>query len=347
VRRISSLACGRLGFSAGIVWALAAPGLLAACGSEDGASDAWTAGDYPPDAHAQSYLPVSGLAGQNGAVRGYKVHVPKRYDASTPTPVVFAFHGLGQDAVMFAQDGAHLFEQAEREGYILVTPTGTLQNPDGSWGAFGSWNAGECCGSAATNGVDDVALVRAIAAEVERHLNVDRGRVYATGLSNGAFLSYRLACEAADLFVAVAPAAGAIGTHAIAPMGVGNADFTRCAPSAPVAVLASHGTADPLVPYAYMAPSLVRMAEANGCSASSVPATMPSSAGDSTCVTYSGCAGGVEVTGCSIEGGGHCWFGDATCGTGASVGSLIVGKNSDSFSNTEAAWAFLKRFERR
>ncbi len=79
-----------------------------------------------------------------------------------------------------------------------------------------SWNGGTCCGQAASAGLDDVALVRAIfAAEVVKHVNVDLGRVYATGLSNGGYLSYRLGCEASDLFTAVASGSGAVGTAAI------------------------------------------------------------------------------------------------------------------------------------
>jgi polyhydroxybutyrate depolymerase len=325
----------------------ASPGSDAAtaCARCTGSGD-WTAGDYPPDVHAQTYLTIRGVPGQGDSVRGYKVHVPPSYRPDVGMPLLFAIHGLGQNAVMYAVDGAQWPAKADSEGFILVMPNGNVQNADGSWGVTGSWNAGECCGGAAQNGVDDVALIRAILGEVGKHVNVDLSRVYATGFSNGGFLSFRLACEAADLFTAIAPAAGAVGSPTLAPMGVGNASFTVCKPSAKVPVLALHGDADSLVPYRYMKPSLDLFAAANGCSTSTAPASQPASGGDTTCVSYGGCPSGVEVTGCTVAAGGHCWFGSSTCGTGVDVGNLFVGNNSDTLKNTDAAWAFLKRFAR-
>jgi polyhydroxybutyrate depolymerase len=196
--------------------------------------------------------------------------------------------------------------------------------------------------------VDDVALMRAIFADASEHLNIDLTRVYATGLSNGAYLSYRLACEAADLFVAIAPGSGAIGTPELGPQGVGNTDFKVCQPSHPVSVLAMHGTSDPLVPFGFFKPSLDHMAAADGCGSDTVAASLPQSGGDTTCVTYRNCPSGIEVTGCSVAGGGHCWFGSTSCGTGdpTGVGNVIVGNNSDTLRDTDAAWAFLSRLSR-
>jgi Esterase PHB depolymerase len=164
----------------------------------------WGSGDYPPgDITAQNYLTISGVKGQQGNDRQYKVHVPPSYSPATPMPVLFCLHGLFQNAVMFCLDtGVAWNTKSDAEGFILVMPNG-YQN---------SWNGGTCCGAAATAGLDDVSLIRAIFAEVSTHLNVDPHRVYATGLSNGGYLSYRLACEASDIFVAIAPAAGAVGT---------------------------------------------------------------------------------------------------------------------------------------
>ena len=76
-----------------------------------------------------------------------------------------------------------------------------------------------------------------------------------------------------------------------------------------------------------------------------VPATVPKSGGDTTCVTHPGCKDGVEVTACIIKGGGHVWFGDPSCGTGSDACS-VVGNNSMYYVNTDFAWDFLKRFSR-
>ena len=291
----------------------------------------WTPGDYPPDVAAQTYLEISGVEGQQGITRQYKVHVPPSYDPEVPTPLVFCFHGLYQNAVMFCVDGANMLAKSDEAGFILVMPNGYMN----------SWNGGACCAGAPA--LDDVALVRAIFEEVGTHVNVDLDRVYATGLSNGGFLSYRLACQAADIFAAVGPGAGAIGTN---DLGWGNAmsDFTECAPSAPVSVLDIHGTEDTLVAYSLQAFSLERIAAENGCGTTTGPANAPESAGDTTCVSYAGCPGGIEVTGCTVQGGGHVWFGSDSCGTGAGPAACsFVGANSDTLVNTDAIWEFFSR----
>ena len=327
----TGVSSGTGGASGGATGATGGPGAPAvpSCGS----TCDWKAGDYPPDIHAQDYLEIANIPGQNGP-RGFKAHLPPSYDPSKPMPLLFAIHGLAQNAVMFAVDGSGFPAKSDKEGFILIMPTGN-EKTGAAWGTTGSWNAGSCCGGAQSSGVDDVAFFRAMVKEVSTHANVDLNRVYATGLSNGAYMSYRLACEAADVFAAVAPGAGGVIVEA-------------CTPSRPVPVLAVHGDADPIVNYGRSyKDGLDKLALANKCSATSMPATDPSSTDEATCITYAGCPSGVEVSGCTIAGGGHCWFGDATCGTGAAVGTVIVGNNSKTFNNTDAAWAFLKRFSLR
>ena len=238
-------------------------------------------------------------------------------------------HGLQQNVVMFcvngsagASSGAKGFvDKSNEAGFILVMPTGYNN----------SWNGAGCCGNP---DLDDTALFKAILAEVSTHLNVDARRVFATGLSNGGYMSYRLACEAADVFTAIAPGSGGL-------RGI------PCNPARPISVLDIHGTVDNLVPYSLQATSMSALATANGCAATTRPATVPASGGDTTCVTYEGCPSGIEVTGCTIQGGGHVWFGDPSCGTGAgSLGCMFVGTNSTFMNNTDAVWSFFSRLSR-
>jgi polyhydroxybutyrate depolymerase len=284
----------------------------------------------------QKYLEITGVTGQAGNARQYGVHVPPGYDPAKPMPVVFCIHGLGQEAVMFCRDGAGLLEKADAAGFIVVLPNG-YQN---------SWNAGTCCGGAVSSMLDDVALMRAIFQEVSKHLNIDLSRVYATGLSNGAYMSYRLACEAADLFAAVAPGAGAIGMNDIGGGTTGTGDFAACKPAAKVSVLDLHGSADGLIPYSLQKPSMERIAMQNGCMLTTHPATQPASAGDTMCVSHDGCPAGIDVTGCTVMGGGHVWFGSPNCGTGADGACSIVGANSTTLVNTDAVWAFFEAHPR-
>ena len=305
----------------------------------------WTPGNYPPTSMTKfDYLGISGVDGQQGLTRKYIVHVPKNYDANVAMPLMFCFHGIVQYSQMFCVIGSTgtgsttssnyeergLVGLSEQKGFILVMVQG-LSN---------SWNGGNCCGVAQIYGLNDVALVRAILAEVEKHLNVDRTRIYAVGFSNGAFLANRLACEASDIFAAIVSGAGGIRLW---PMN-------KCKPANNVAVLELHGTWDSFVPYVGGKQSADYWAKVNGCSAQASASSFPPSGGDTQCVSYEGCPADGQVTMCTIQHGGHCWFGSASCGTGfGGIGAavaLLGGKNSDTMVDTDAVWPFLSQFHR-
>ena len=92
-----------------------------------------------------------------GRLRSYLVHVPAQYDPSRPTPVVLAFHGLGTNAKTMVRF-CGLNETADREGFLVVYPNGTGENPN-----VLTWNAGRCCAYAMTHNVNDVGFTRALA----------------------------------------------------------------------------------------------------------------------------------------------------------------------------------------
>jgi polyhydroxybutyrate depolymerase len=276
----------------------------------------WEAGTYPPDFITSG----DALSGSTSlpAIGGYDyaVHVPKGYDCHLPTPILFGLHGLGMNGYSFNVAGSStptrpggLVAKADEAGFILVMPTGMGPTEDA------------------------VQAIRDIFKNLETHLNIDHKRVYATGHSFGGALSYWLACTAADLFTAVAPNAWTMTP-------------TPCNPAQPVSVLASDGDQDTIAPGGGdLTPAITALVAAEECSTMATPATVPASGGDTTCVTYPGCKGGVEVTACIIKGGGHVWFGDPSCGTGADACS-VVGNNSEYYVNTDFAWDFLKRFSR-
>src|SRR5262249_61920041 len=128
------------------------------------------------------------------------VYVPASCDPATPTPVVIDLHGrLGA-----ATDEPPLTlstAKADAEGFVVVYPQ--------AWGSPTSWNAGGCCDPAASNNIDDVGFIRALIDELDAKLCVDDRRVYAMGMSNGGYLSQRLACGLADRGAAIGPGAGA------------------------------------------------------------------------------------------------------------------------------------------
>jgi polyhydroxybutyrate depolymerase len=163
--------------------------------------------------------------------RSYILYTPQNFDASKPASVVFVFHGGGGNAEN-AIRMSNFNKVADENGFLVVYPNGTGQLGD----SLLTWNAGTCCGFAQRNQIDDIGFVRAILADLQSAISIDLKRVYATGMSNGAMMSHRLACEAADIFAAVAPVSGTL-------------NFSPCQPSARVSVIMFHGTADEHVPY--------------------------------------------------------------------------------------------------
>jgi polyhydroxybutyrate depolymerase len=239
--------------------------------------------------------------------RTYLVHVPPSSDAHTPLPVVLVLHG-GLSNAEAAVRFTGLNEKADQAGFLAVYPNGTGRLPRAL-----TWNAGNCCGYAEREGVDDVAFVRALLDDLATHFAVDRTRVYATGISNGGIMAYRLAAELSDRIAAIASISGPIGTTAIHP-------------SRPVSILHFHGTADEFAPFAggsgrkslssihfhSVAESIAAWVKADGCAAAPQVSALPSVPGDDTRVrseTYAPCTDGAEVVLYVVEGGGHAWPG--------------------------------------
>ena len=251
----------------------------------------------------------------SGVPRLVNVHVPTSYDPSRGTPLVLNFHGFTSDAVQEALL-SQMSPKADDEGFVVMYPVGT--------GVPLSWNAGACCGTAAATGVDDIQFVKDLLQTAEDKLCIDPARVYATGMSNGGFLSHRIGCELADRFAAIAPVAGVLGVP-------------TCTPTRPVPVIEFHGTADPLVPYdgssilnfPSVPDTFAGWAQRDGCTGTPVQTYQN---GDATCSTYQQCAGGAEVTLCTIAGGGHTWPGGTPVPT--------LGATSTDIHATDAMWDF-------
>jgi polyhydroxybutyrate depolymerase len=208
---------------------------------------------------------------------------------------------------------------ADAHGFAVAYPAGLST----------SWNAGICCGAAAVGLIDDVGFARAVVADASGKLCIDEKRVYSTGMSNGGYLSHRNGCESADLFAAIAPVAGVIGIPQQA-----------CAPSRPVPVIHFYGTADSLVPYAgggalgspSVADTDAGWAARNGCTGAPVTTYQQ---GLVHCETHEACDAGTQVTLCTVEGGGHCWPGQAACPFGWSTTDI---------SANDAMWEFFQGF---
>lgn len=243
-----------------------------------------------------------------GLDRMVRVHVPKGFDAAKPQTLIVALHGGGGSMDYQADDANYgLISLSEREGVVLVFPNGFSRLRRGT---LATWNAGTCCGTARDRDIDDVGFIRQVVANLQQQMVVDRGRIFATGMSNGAMMAYRLACEASDVFSAIAAVAGTDNTR-------------RCTPARPVRVLHIHARNDPMVPFdggfssntrlraatsefASVPDTMARWARHDACSAT--PQTVLAVPG-ARCEAYPSCGGGAQVKLCVTETGGHSWPG--------------------------------------
>ncbi len=237
----------------------------------------------------------------DGAERTYVVHVPPDYDGGHAVPLVLVFHGGGGNATSQVKTSG-FNELADKKGFVVAYPNGSGRLED----KLLTWNGGTCCGYAVTNNTDDVGFVKALIAELASQYKIDPKRVYATGLSNGAIFSYRLACDAADLFAA-------IGTVA------GTQNYVRCNPSQPVSVIHFHGTEDDHVlydggagpdslagvPFASVKESIDFWVNRDQCP----PTPQRETFSDVRREKYADCAQGTAVELYTILGGKHAWPG--------------------------------------
>ncbi len=161
--------------------------------------------------------------------RFYLIDLPARAEGA---PLILALHGGGGDPAQFAR-ASGLGDAATARGYAVVFPAGSSRR---GGDRLLTWNGGYCCGFAARKGVDDEAFLRRVIADAVARFGLDGGRVFATGMSNGAILAETLAARNPGLIRAVAGVAGTMDTRTTRVQG-------------PVPALIIHGTADPMVPY--------------------------------------------------------------------------------------------------
>ncbi len=265
-----------------------------------------------------------------GRTRSAIVHVPASYIGDRAVPLVLLLHGGGGNGAQ-AERSYGMNPVADREGFIVAYPNGTSAGSN-----MLTWNAANCCAFAYETDVDDVAFISALLDELSRRYTVDANRIYVTGMSNGAMMTYRLGCRLADRIAAIAPVAGALNE-------------TSCVPATPLPVIVFHGTEDTNVPYeggegprqiyprvdnsvAYAVSFWVNQ---DGCNPT--PHTVTSASGNIVTDTYSGGREGSEVVLYTIRGGGHSWPGG--------VPPVRPGANAPTqeISASELMWEFFER----
>ncbi len=148
----------------------------------------------------------------DGLKRRFIVYVSESYEPSRQYPVVIMFHGGGgrAKAAMWKTGWP---KKADREGFLAVFPEGTPPDPSRPGRFIGNpqtWNDGSKRDiGAVERKVADVKFISMMIEYLKDCLSVDERRIYITGFSNGASMSFRLARELSSIFAAVAPIAGA------------------------------------------------------------------------------------------------------------------------------------------
>jgi len=291
-----------------------------------------------------------------GLERHAVLHIPD--GASGKIPLVVESHAWGSfpSADELMTGFSYL---ADKEGFAVVFPRGfDLANPADfpdiplpALGGVGySWNAGACCPKASTNKRPDVLFIRdlvahvvaQIPAETQHTMEVDNSRVYATGMSNGGFFTNRLACEARDLFAAVAPVSGVL-VNGSSPLWGGD-PFMCPNHNPPLPVLHFHGNFDVIVPWdgnpLFGFPSVPDYMKTR-LRLNSIPdedeGFVSYSNGKVTCTAHGSDAS--NVTFCKVGGGGHSWPGSPTL-----CGHTPPFQCSNDINATEQIWEFFKRY---
>jgi len=264
----------------------------------------------------------------DGDIRTYSVFLPSSYQQGQSLPMVFNLHGFGSNGteqIFYSSLNA----VAQEENFIVVTPEGLDRLT--SLGQNTHWNA--YFGS----DVDDVGFLSLVIDRVYTEYNIDLARVYSTGMSNGGYMSYRLACELSDRIAAVASVAG----------GVFNPQLDNCSPSRAVPVMQIHGTNDGVVNFngvplfAPSIPDLVNVwVDHNNCStpADTIEIANISTTDNSTVekLEYNGGDDDSKVWFYIVENGGHTWPGAAI--------NLPGDVTNHDFNASEHIWEFFSQF---
>lgn len=268
---------------------------------------------------------INGSFMHNGIQRNYILYVPASYTPGNAVPLLFNFHGYTSTAnqQMFYGDFRPI---ADTANFIIVHPQGT-QDINGNTHFNVGWG-----GSA----VNDVAFTDALIDTISSQYDINADRIYTTGMSNGGFMSFRLACELSNRFAAIGSVTGSI-----LPTTLGS-----CNPDHPMPIIQIHGDSDGTVPYngspgfSESIPSLIDWwINENNCSTTPILTNMPNTnTSDGTTVVRSRYTDGTncsEVVHFKVVNGDHTW-------PGAPIN--FPGTNYDINASLEI-WNFLAQFD--
>ena len=243
--------------------------------------------------------------------RTFSVHIPARRRLSNsgvtlPWPLVIVLHGSSGDAAEIEHQSG-MDSVADAQHFLVAYPNGT----GGAFDLYPSdWNAGNCCGAASRDGVDDLGFISALISTIAAHVPLDARRVYVAGFSAGGYMAYHAGCQLSPLIAAVGVIEGAVADDA-------------CTPPKPVPLFAVHGTDDPEVSYneeippfagpvptiaAALPPSVQFWSVLNGCAVKTAKGVAKTISAHVVQTSLTTCTS-ADVSFYSIQGGTHGWPG--------------------------------------
>lgn len=268
---------------------------------------------------------INGSIMHDNIERDYILYVPEIYSDDTPVPLVFNFHGYTSNAEQQMAYG-DFRSIADTANFIVVQPQGTLLN------GITHWNVG---GFTLGSTTDDVGFTAALLDSISAEYNINSERVYSTGMSNGGFMSFLLACQLSEKIAAIASVTGSMSPE----------NFDDCNPQHPTPVMQIHGTSDMVIAYngaAWTKPIeevIDYWVDYNGCSDSPLSIEIPDNdTNDGSTAEHFIYQDGMNqstVEHIKITGGGHTWPGTAFGG---------FGTNND-FSASLEIWKFFSRYD--
>lgn len=260
--------------------------------------------------------------------RKYLLYTPSSLNSNNPAALVIGFHGGSTTNARFAR--TTLFHRlADEQGFLVAYPNGINAN----------WNDGR---GTANPDIDDVGFVTKLIAEIKNLRKVDSRRIYATGISNGAFMVQRLACEKSEIIAGFSAIAGSMGV----------ALRKSCNPSKPVSMMIINSPEDRFVPYKggemkrgaggdiLPVPELVEFwKQQNVCGSVEEKRQPKSISTDKTKIVerrYRDCKNKSDLVHIIVEGGGHTWP------SGKDQPPLLVGPTTQELNATTESWSFFK-----
>ena len=245
-------------------------------------------------------------------LRSYWLHIPPSYNGSESVPLVLVLHGgrgfnfthpfqYFRSCIM--EDYTNFSKKADEEGFIVVYPNAKLLILFGvfvfDYEIFPAWYYWF---------IDDVGFIRDLIKKIEKTYNINSSRIYITGKSSGAIMSYSIGSFLSDKVAAIAPVAGTIGGN---PKG--GSFYYIPTPKNPVSVITFHGTNDSNIPYdgssifVSVNESISFWVEHNSCNPE--PEINISESGRIIKSTYTNGSNHTEVVLYTSIGGGHWWPG--------------------------------------